>query len=268
MTIERSSTRRDVLTLASAVTALGLAMPAPAEAQAPSPTPAPVPLRIAMLVHPDMILLDLVGPRTIFSFLSAEIHLVWKDRVPVRTDVGIPVEPTTTFDDCPRDLDVLFVPGGLKGSVDLMDDDGVLRFLADRGSRARYVTSVCTGGLVLAAAGLLRGYRATSHWYVRDLLARMGATVATDRVVVDRNRVTGGGVTAGLDFGLTLAAMLRSEADARLAQLFLEYDPHPPFDAGSPNGAGPALMADVLKRRAAALALVSDAADRARKRLG
>jgi|GEM_PF-390248 len=163
------------------------------------------PVRTAMLVYPQMVLLDLVGPMTFFSMMHGEMHLVWKDKTPVRTDVGMPVAATSTLKDCPADLDILFVPGGLEGSTALMDDAEVLGFLADRGARAKYVTSVCTGSLVLGAAGLLKGYRATSLWNVRDLLPLMGATVVHDRVVVDRNRITGGGVTAGLDFGLLIA---------------------------------------------------------------
>jgi cyclohexyl-isocyanide hydratase len=204
----------------------------------------------------------------VFNILGADIHLVAADRTPVRTDIGIPVTPTMAFADCPADLDVLFVPGGLVGSIRAMEDDATLTFLKARGATARYVTSVCTGSLVLGAAGLLRGYRATSHWYTRDLLPLMGATTAAGRVVVDRNRVTGGGVTAGLDFGLVLASLLRSPEDARRVQLVLEYDPHPPFDAGSPEGAGAALTGDVLKRRAPALTAAAGAAHRAAERLG
>lgn len=259
-------TRREWTMLAAAGSASGLlGRPVPAMAQAtPSGGRAP---RIAMLVHPDMIMLDLAAPLTVFSLLQAEIHLVWKDRQPVSTDIGIPVTPTSTLADCPADLDVLFVPGGLKGTVALMDDAQVLSFLADRGSRAAHVTSVCTGSLLLGAAGLLRSYAATSHWYVRDLLATMGATVRTDRVVTDRNRVTGGGATAGLDFGLTLAALLKDEATARRIQLVLEYDPQPPFDSGSPERAGRTRVADVLGRRAPLIASARERAEQARTRL-
>jgi cyclohexyl-isocyanide hydratase len=213
-----------------------------------------------MLVHPDMILLDLVGPQTVFSIAMADIHLVWKNLDPVATDVGLPVTPNTTFATCPTDLDVLFVPGGLKGSVALMQDAEVLGFLADRGALARYVTSVCTGSLVLGAAGLLNGYRATSHWYVRDILPVMGALADPNRVVVDRNRITGGGVTAGLDFGLTLAAALRGGDYARRIQLLLEYAPRPPFDAGEPESAGGVLVQEVLDRRMPLIAAARSAA--------
>lgn len=205
--------------------------------------------KIAMLVHPKMVLQDLIGPMTVFNVMHSEIHLVWKDLNPVSTDLGIPVTPTTTFADTPKDLDVLFVPGGLSGSIALMDDQDVLDFLADRGARAKYVTSVCTGSLVLGAAGLLNGYKATGHWYIRDHLELMGATTVNDRVVQDRNRITGGGVTAGIDFGLTLAAILRSEEDAKRYQLVIEYAPAPPFNAGLPETASKETYDRIIKGR-------------------
>jgi cyclohexyl-isocyanide hydratase len=226
------------------------------------------PLRVAMLVHPDMVLLDLVGPQTVFSLLMAEVHLVGKDRGPVTTDVGISITPTTTYAECPPEVDVLFAPGGLRGSVALMDDLATLEFLADRGRRARFVTSVCTGSLLLAAAGLLNGYRATSHWYVRDLLPLMGAILTPGRVVEDRNRLTGGGVTAGIDFGLTLAARLWGEDYARRVQLVVEYDPQPPFGPESPQRAGESLVGEIRQRRAPLIAAARAAAGRARGRLG
>lgn len=229
---------------------------------------APPPLTVAALVYPDMVLLDLVGPQTVFSLLMARVHLVWKDRTPVPTDIGLTVTPTMTFADCPESVDVLFVPGGLKGTVAAMEDAAVVDFLARRGATARYVTSVCTGALVIGAAGLLRGYHATAHWYVRDLLPLLGATAEAGRVVVDRNRMTGGGVTAGLDFGLTLAAALRGEDYARRIQLVLEYDPKPPFASGSPDTAGPVAAEDVRRRREPLIAAARAAAVRARARLG
>lgn len=242
-------TRRDWAGLAAAGTLSSLVagLVQPAQAQPNAATPGKP--RIAMLVHPDMVMLDLIGPLSVFSLLQAELHLVWKDRQPIATELGLPITPSTSYADCPTELDVLFVPGGLKGSVALMDDAETLAFLADRGARARYVTAVCTGALVLAAAGLLKGYRATGHWYIRDLLSLMGATVEAKRVVSDRSRITGGGVTAGLDFGLTLAAALRGEETARLIQLVLEYDPQPPFGAGTPERAGAKLTNTVLARR-------------------
>jgi cyclohexyl-isocyanide hydratase len=253
--------------LAGRTAAVEAAGTAPATVPPPDATRLP-PLTIAMLVHPDMVLLDLVGPQTVFSLLMAKVLLVGKDPRPVTTDVGVPVQPTTTFAECPEQLDVLFVPGGLKGTIAAMDDRDTLDFLASRGRSARYVTSVCTGSLLLGAAGLLRGYRAASHWYVRDLLPLLGATPAAERVVVDRNRLTGGGVTAGIDFGLTLAAALRGEEYARRVQLVIEYDPQPPYRAGTPETAGAAAADDVRRRRAPAIAAAEQAALRAKARLG
>jgi cyclohexyl-isocyanide hydratase len=207
-------------------------------------------LKIAMLVHPRMVMQDLIGPLTVFNFLQAETHLVWKTLEPVSTDVGIKVAPSTVFKDCPRDLDVLFSPGGLEGTIALMDDEEVLSFFADRGARARYVTADCTGSLLLGAAGLLKGYKATSHWTVRDHLALMGATPVHERVVQDRNRITGGGVTAGIDFGLTIAAILRDQATAEYCQLVIEYAPAPPFNAGTPEAAPAAIVQRAVASRA------------------
>src|SRR5215472_1565901 len=198
------------------------------------------PLEIGMLLYPRLTLLDLIGPHTVFSWF-ANIHLVWKTTDLVRTDTGIGVKPNATFATCPRELDILFVPGGF-GQQNLMADTEVVTFLADRGSRAKYVTSVCSGSLLLGAAGLMKGYQATSHWAVREMLTGFGAEPVDARVVVDRNRISGGGVTAGIDFGLTVLAKLRGEDAAKLTQLALEYDPEPPFNAGSPKTAGPAIV--------------------------
>lgn len=256
--------RRDFNIALGALPLLSWVIPA---ASAAGPAEAPKP-KIGMLIYPGMILQDLVGPQTVFSILQADIRLVWKDRKPVMTDVGIALTANDTFDTCPPELDVLFVPGGLGGSIACMKDAEVTGFLASRGARARYVTSVCTGSLVLAAAGLLRGYQATSHWYVRDLLPLMGATLRAERVVEDRNRFTAGGVTSGIDFGLTLAARLSNDDTARRIQLLIEYDPKPPFAAGSPEGAGPALTQEILQRRAPLIALARKEAEIAKERLG
>jgi cyclohexyl-isocyanide hydratase len=215
-----------------------------------------------------MVLLDLVGPQTILNILGSDIHLVAATKDPVSTDVGIPITPTATFAECPLNLDVLFVPGGLMGSIASMRDEATLTFLTDRGSRAKYVTSACTGGLVLGAAGLLRGYRATAHWGVVDLLPILGAIPVHERVVHDRNRLTGGGVTAGLDFGLTLAALLRGVPAAEHAQLIIEYSPHPPFHAGTPSEISPARLAFERRARVYMDADARAAAEAAAKRLG
>jgi cyclohexyl-isocyanide hydratase len=197
-------------------------------------------LEIGMLVYPGMFLQDLVGPLTMFeALMNRDIHLLWKNRQPVGPEKPehpglIPVPPTRTFAECPEKLDVLFVPGGVPGTLTMMEDKEVLDFLADRGAKAKWVTSVCTGSLILGAAGLLKGYRATSYWATLDVLPTFGATPVKRRVVTDRNRITGGGVTAGLDFGLDLVARLRTPEYAKAVQLYLEYDPAPRFNAGSP----------------------------------
>ena len=207
------------------------------------------PLEIGMLLYPGLTLLDLFGPQTVFSWF-ANTHLVWKTKDLVISDTGIAVQPTATFETCPSDLDVLFVPGGF-GQQRIMNDSDVLAFLADRASRSRYVTSVCSGSLLLGAAGLLKGYKATSHWSAREALRMYGAEPVDARVVVDRNRVTGGGVTAGIDFGLVLLSKLRGDDAAKLTQLAMEYDPEPPFDAGNPQAAGPAIIEQAMSMMAA-----------------
>lgn len=215
-------------------------------------------LTIGMLIYPGMFLQDLVGPLAMFeSLLNREIHLLWKNLEPVgnetpETKTLIPVKPTTSFKDCPEPLDVLFVPGGVPGTLTMMEDPEVLKFLAEKGKTARYVTSVCTGSLILGAAGLLKGYRATSHWVTLDVLKELGAIPTKSRIVIDRNRITGGGVTAGLDFGLKLVALLRNETYAKAVQLYLEYNPQPPFNAGTPEKA-PALAKQFLDEMFAGL---------------
>jgi cyclohexyl-isocyanide hydratase len=241
--------RRELNAMLAAVSLAGIAS-LPAKAQQP---PAQGKVRVGILIHPDMILLDLVGPLTAFNMMQADVRLIARSLQPVVSEVGLPVTPTDDFATAPADFDVLFVPGGLKGTIDAMKNEDTIAFLRSRGEASRYVTSVCTGSLLLGAAGLLKGYRATSHWYVRDFLALMGAQVQKERVVEDRNRITGGGVTAGLDFGLMIVSKLGSEDQAKRIQLLLEYDPKPPFDAGTPNRAGEALTADILRRRQAVI---------------
>ena len=208
-------------------------------------------LQIGILFFPNVTQLDAMGPAQVLSRLpGAKMHMIWKNRDPVTTDSGFAVLPTTTFADCPQ-LDVICVPGGA-GQVALMNDEETLAFLRRQAEGARYITSVCTGSLVLAAAGLLKGYRSACHWSVRDELAAFGATPVAERVVRDRNRLSGGGVTAGIDFGLTLAAELAGEQVAKTIQLMMEYDPKPPFDTGSPEKAGPELVA-LYKQRTAGM---------------
>jgi cyclohexyl-isocyanide hydratase len=194
-------------------------------------------LHIGFLIYPGVTQLDATAPAQVLARLpGAKMYFAWKKIEPVPTDAGFSILPTDSFESCPT-LDVLCVPGG-GGQAELMVDDAVLGFLQKQGKTAKYVTSVCTGSLLLGAAGLLRGYRATSHWAWKDLLERFGATPTPGRVVRDRNRFSGGGVTAGIDFALTLAAEIAGEETARMIQLSLEYDPAPPFESGSPEKAG------------------------------
>lgn len=193
--------------------------------------------RIGMLLFPQVTQLDLTGPAQFLGRVpGARLHLVWKNTEPVKTDAGFTINPTTDFAGCPQ-LDVLCVPGGF-GITQLLEDGETLDFLRRQAAGARYVTSVCNGSLVLGAAGLLRGYRAACHWAWRHYLPRFGAIPVAQRIVRDRNRISGGGVTAGIDFALVLVAELAGEETAKLLQLGLEYDPQPPFDCGAPERAG------------------------------
>jgi cyclohexyl-isocyanide hydratase len=196
------------------------------------------PRHIAMVIYPGMFPLDMVGPHSVLSgLMNTTVHIVAKDRNPVRAN-GLTFVPTATLAECPDGLDVLFVPGGGDGTVAMMKDAAMLEFLRHHGASAKWVTSVCTGSLVLGAAGLLKGYRATTHWVTHDILRSLGATPVSARVVEDRNRMTAAGVSAGIDFGLTLAARLTTDGYSKALQLNIEYDPSPPFRAGSPGGAG------------------------------
>ncbi len=202
---------------------------------------------IGMVLFPGLTQLDLTGPFEVLHRVpDTQVHLVWKSLDPVLSDSKLALGPTTTFADCPK-LDVLFVPGG-GGQMALMGDATVLGFLRAQGEHAAYVTAVCTGSLLLGAAGLLDGYDAATHWAFMDLLPAFGARPVRQRVVVDRNRVTGGGVTAGIDFGLTLAARLAGDAVAKGIQLGLEYDPKPPFQCGHPDVAEPEIVSAVRAR--------------------
>ena len=223
--------------------------------------------RIAMVVYPGMTALDLIAPQLIFASLGdTDVQLVWRDRNTIVSDTGVPIVPTQSFDDVRVGLTAVFVPGG-SNSWAMMNDPKIVAFLQRVGPSAKYVTSVCTGSLILGAAGLLRDYRATTHWVVHNVLGTLGAIPVTQRVVVDRNRITGAGVTAGMDFGLTIAAKLRSEDYARTLQLMYEYDPQPPFDAGTESKAGPIIDGRARSIFASLIASNQQQAAIARKRL-
>ena len=224
------------------------------------------PLQIGLLLFPKLTQLDLTGPVQVFSSLpAAKVHLVWKRIEPVATDSVLTLSPTVTFADCPQ-LDVICVPGGA-GADDMVNDEEVLAFLRRQAESARYVTSVCTGSLVLGAAGLLRGCRAATHWSARDLLASFGVVASEERVCIDGNRLTGGGVTAGIDFALTLVSELVDRKAAEMIQLRMEYDPAPLFNAGSPRTAPADVLALANERIARSRARRAEAVARAAARL-
>lgn len=224
------------------------------------------PLQIGLLLFPKVTQLDFTGPLQVFAGLpGARIHLVWKRIEPVPSDSVLILTPTVTFADCPQ-LDVICVPGGA-GVDDLVNDQETLDFLRAQASAAKYVTSVCTGSLVLGAAGLLEGYKAATHWSAMQYLPAFGAIPTKTRVCVDRNRVTGGGVTAGIDFALTLVSILTDRQTAETIQLGLEYNPAPPVDAGSPDAAPPEILALAKQRIAARGSHRRDAIERAAARL-
>lgn len=207
------------------------------------------PMNIVFVLFPDVTQLDFTGPLQVLSRLpGARVHIAAASMAPVATDATLTLNPTATFADCPS-ADVLVIPGGF-GVDEAMNDPALIAFVKREGARARYVTSVCTGAFILGAAGLLKGKRATTHWAWHEALALVGATPVKARVVRDGNLFTGGGVTAGIDFALTLAAEIAGEETARAIQLALEYDPSPPFDAGAPEKAAPEALAAMERRYA------------------
>ena len=199
-------------------------------------------LQIGFLIYPGFVQLDVMGAYQVLAFPpNTQVHLIWKTLSAIASNEGLTLMPTTTFADCPP-LDVICVPGGGLGQVEAMKDRETLDFIQQHSATAQYVTSVCTGSLILAAAGVLQGYKATCHWALRDQLAMLGVEVVPQRIAIDRNRVTGAGVTSGIDFGLTLLALLCGEEVAKMAQLMMEYNPEPPFNAGTPETAGEAIV--------------------------
>ena len=226
----------------------------------------PSSLQIGFLVFPQITQLDFTGPLQVFSRVpGATVHLIWKRFEPVPSDTVLTIIPTQTIAESPQ-LDVICVPGGY-GTDDLMVDDEVLDFLRRQAAGAKYITSVCTGSTVLAAAGLLKGYRASTHWSAIEALSLLGAIPSRERVCIDRNRLTGGGVTAGIDMALTLAAQLTDRQTAESIQLGIEYNPAPPFNAGSPETAPAGVLAAMKTRMAPSQARRIEIAKRAAAKL-
>jgi cyclohexyl-isocyanide hydratase len=206
--------------------------------------------KVGMLIFPGLTQLDLTGPFEVFSRLPGlEVLLISETIKPVRSDHGLMLTPDRSFEKCPQ-LDILFVPGG-NGIYEAIQNKKLIQFLQKQARLAEYVTSVCTGSLILAAAGLLNGYQATTHWLSLNLLRLFEVKVIEQRIVVDRNRITGGGVTSGIDFGLFVAAKLFGEKEAKEVQLMMEYDPLPPFQSGSPKTAEKEIVSSIIEKRKA-----------------
>ncbi|HWO67907.1 MAG TPA: DJ-1/PfpI family protein [Umezawaea sp.] len=198
--------------------------------------PAMPAVTVGILVFDGVTLLDVIGPHTVFTLAGMHVQLIAETLTSISTDTSLRLTPDVTIDQSPQHVDIICVPGG--GVSDAMSNTELCDFLRARATTARYVTSVCSGALVLAAAGLLDGYRAATHWATREVLKSLGVEVSTERVCMDRNRITGGGITAGIDFGLTVVAEVLGRDIAEFVQLGMEYDPQPPFDTGSPEKAG------------------------------
>jgi cyclohexyl-isocyanide hydratase len=223
-------------------------------------------VKIGFLLFPDITQLDLTGPAQVLSRMpGATMHFAATTLDAVMSDCGLALVPTVTLADCPQ-LDIVCVPGGY-GTTALMTDDVVLDWLRAQAATARFVTSVCTGSLVLAAAGLLDGYRAGCHWAWGDQLAAFGATFTKERTVIHRNRITAGGVTSGIDFAFRLIEQTHGRDVAEAIQLVLEYDPQP-LGGGTPATARPEILAMVeavyAKRLPAIRAASADAAAKRR----
>jgi cyclohexyl-isocyanide hydratase len=221
---------------------------------------------VGFLAFPQVTQLDLTGPYEVFAQLpGSRLHLVCKATQPIPASGGLSLMPTVSYAECP-DLDLLCVPGG-SGVNPLLTDAETLDFLRRQARGARYVTSVCTGALVLGAAGLLAGKRATTHWLSMEFLQAFGAIPVHERVVVDGNLITGGGVTAGIDLALRVVSDVAGEARARAIQLAIEYDPHPPFDSGHPRSADPCLVEAATTGARSMLAERRDQVERAARAL-
>jgi cyclohexyl-isocyanide hydratase len=221
---------------------------------------------IGFVIYPNLTQLDFTGPLQVLNRLpGSTTHIVAKTRELVPSDCPLAIPPTTTFADCPP-LDLLCIPGGF-GMDQAMEDEETIAFVRREGARAKYVTSVCTGAFVLGAAGLLRGKRATTHWAFHHLLPRVGAIPVKERVVRDGNTITGGGVTAGVDFAFTVMNEIAGPVVTQSVQLGLEYDPKPPFVGGSPTRAPAEIKAEADRRYAPRLPEFEKVLDRVAPRL-
>jgi cyclohexyl-isocyanide hydratase len=209
--------------------------------------PSDIHLKIGGFIFPNMDQCDFTGPfEALARVPNSSFMTIWKDKNPVRDLAGMQLLADTTFEEAPQ-LDVLLVPGG-HGQEALMNDETVLSFIRRQAAGARYVYSVCTGALLCGAAGLLQGKRATTHWTAMDVLPLYGAIPTEERVVIDGQFISAGGVTSGIDGSLIVVSLLRGETVAQELQLYMAYDPKPPFDAGSPATAPASILAAVTER--------------------
>jgi cyclohexyl-isocyanide hydratase len=201
--------------------------------------------KVGFVIFPELTQLDFTGPQQVLARLpQSAMHIIAKSASPVPSDSGLSLVPN---ENCPR-LDLICVPGGSTGVVQAIGDRETIDFIRRQSTSAKYVTSVCTGAFILGAAGLLNGRRATTHWAFTELLPLVGATHEKARIVKDGNVITAGGVTSGIDFGLSMVAEIAGETTAQAIQLGLEYNPDPPFDAGHPDCAPDAAKDTVFPR--------------------
>ncbi len=259
------SSRRELLRRLSMASTVAALSPSARAAERPASREAPPALhaypqqelrmgseQIAILVYPEFTALDALGPHyALAGMMGATVRFVAKTLDPVPCEGaskgGFWVKPHLTFADVPERLDLLLVPGGLTGTFAAIEDPSVLRFIADRAATTRLVGSICTGSLILGAAGLLRGRRATSHWQTLVVLKDCGATPVEERIVFDGDdRVTAAGVSAGIDLGLELVRRYRGDFYAKGIQLLGEYDPQPPFPGGGNPRTADRVAVDML----------------------
>lgn len=223
-------------------------------------------MKIACFLYPKFTSADLINPITVWQFVpGVEFEFIAAEKGPVDTDTGLVFNASHSYADASPNPDVVFVPGGAKPTFDAMSDQALLDAIARLSQNASWVSSVCTGSLLLAAAGQLKGYRAACHWYPREWLTKFGATPSDDRVVIDRNRATGGGVTAGMDFAISMVGKWGGEASGRLVELIVEYAPAPPYGTGRPELADEATLATA--RQFMAVEFSESAVDQAAKRM-
>jgi cyclohexyl-isocyanide hydratase len=253
LTRSETMNRRDFAAAVATAAAVGAGRPGRAQTSS-APTvgtqdtrqSAGAPFQIGMIIFDNMTNQDFVGPHDVFARVrAAQVHVLAKTLAPVTTDSKLQVLPQLALKDAPP-LDLIFIGGG-GGTTPLMEDAEMIGFLQSRAPRAQYLTSVCTGALVLGAAGLLQGYKAATHWAAMGVLPLLGAEPVHQRVVFDRNRVTGGGVTAGIDFGLAVVGKLWGDELAQMIQLGMEYAPEPPYNAGTPDSAPPEITRRVTE---------------------